>query len=142
MPHDLRYRTVAVARDGAPPWVRSDDGALQAELSTPEALGGAGGAGTNAEQLLAAGYAACLLSAMRFEGLRHGLDAGGAEVRCRVELTGSEAGFSVDVALEATAPRLGSEDARRLLEAACAAWPYAEGRERKLRVELAEALAA
>lgn len=37
---------------------RSDDGALDLHLRLPRALGGPGG-GTNPEQLLAAGYAAC-----------------------------------------------------------------------------------
>jgi osmotically inducible protein OsmC len=38
--------------------VRSDDGALVADLRLPAELGGPGG-GTNPEQLLAAGYASC-----------------------------------------------------------------------------------
>ncbi|SEL12260.1 peroxiredoxin, Ohr subfamily [Pseudoxanthomonas sp. GM95] len=38
--------------------VRSDDGALVADLRLPVELGGPGG-GTNPEQLLAAGYASC-----------------------------------------------------------------------------------
>lgn len=46
--------------------VTVEDGSLILTLSTPKALGGAGGEGTNPEQLLAAGYAACFLSAVRF----------------------------------------------------------------------------
>jgi lipoyl-dependent peroxiredoxin len=34
-------------------------------LKTPKEMGGPGGAGTNPEQLFAAGYAACFESAMR-----------------------------------------------------------------------------
>ncbi len=35
------------------------------DLSTPRELGGTGGPGTNPEQLFAAGYSACFLSAMK-----------------------------------------------------------------------------
>jgi Ohr subfamily peroxiredoxin len=39
---------------------------LDIQLSTPRELGGAGGPGTNPEQLFAAGYSACFLGALKF----------------------------------------------------------------------------
>ena len=42
----------------------SDDGLLEVKLSPPKAMGGAG-AGTNPEQLFAAGYSACFMGAMK-----------------------------------------------------------------------------
>ena len=45
--------------------VRSDDGVLEHDLGVPKELGGAGTAGTNPEQLFAAGYAACFHSALQ-----------------------------------------------------------------------------
>ncbi|MDQ3787175.1 MAG: organic hydroperoxide resistance protein, partial [Actinomycetota bacterium] len=45
--------------------VASSDGVLELDLSMPKELGGAGGAGTNPEQLFAAGYAACFHSALQ-----------------------------------------------------------------------------
>jgi lipoyl-dependent peroxiredoxin len=42
----------------------SSDGVLDVQLTTPRALGGAGGHGTNPEQLFAAAYAANFLSAI------------------------------------------------------------------------------
>lgn len=44
----------------------SDDAKLDVALSTPTALGGPGGKGTNPEQLFAAGYSACFIGAMKF----------------------------------------------------------------------------
>lgn len=44
----------------------SSDGALDIKLTTPKELGGAGGNGTNPEQLFAAGYSACFMGAMKF----------------------------------------------------------------------------
>jgi osmotically inducible protein OsmC len=65
---DVKYRTSATTTGGRDGGVRSEDGHLQAKLSTPKELGGAGGEGTNPEQLFAAGYSACFLSALKFAG--------------------------------------------------------------------------
>ena len=43
---------------------RSFDGIIDVDLATPVEMGGPGGA-TNPEQLFAAGYAACFLSALK-----------------------------------------------------------------------------
>src|SRR5215831_12651811 len=43
---------------------------LDLKLTTPRELGGAGGAGTNPEQLFAAGYSACFIGAMKFVAAR------------------------------------------------------------------------
>ena len=52
---------VTGGRDGA---AKTDDGKLDVKLAPPKELGGSG-AGTNPEQLFAAGYAACFIGAMR-----------------------------------------------------------------------------
>ena len=52
---------VTGGRDGA---AKTDDGKLDVNLAPPKELGG-NGAGTNPEQLFAAGYAACFIGAMR-----------------------------------------------------------------------------
>ncbi|MFG3448490.1 Ohr family peroxiredoxin [Stenotrophomonas sp. NPDC047960] len=52
--------------------ILSDDGALALELRLPLSLGGPGG-GSNPEQLLAAGYAACFHGAMNLLASRAGL---------------------------------------------------------------------
>ncbi|ADZ91620.1 organic hydroperoxide resistance protein [Marinomonas mediterranea] len=43
----------------------ANDGAIDLKLSTPKVLGGAGGDGTNPEQLFAAGYSACFMGALK-----------------------------------------------------------------------------
>src|SRR6266404_5094520 len=50
----------------------SADGDLQVDLSRPKELGGGGGAGTNPEQLFAAGYSACFISSMQFVAAQSG----------------------------------------------------------------------
>ena len=63
---DVKYTAEATAtgrRDGK---AQSSDGQLSVALAVPKELGGPGGAGTNPEQLFAAGYAACFLGALKF----------------------------------------------------------------------------
>ena len=62
---------------------RSDDGALEVQLRMPAELEGPGG-GTNPEQLLAAGYAACFHGAMSLIATRAGLAIGDASVEAAI----------------------------------------------------------
>ena len=61
----ILYAATATATGGREGQALSSDGALAVKLSTPRELGGAGGDGTNPEQLFATGYAACYLGALR-----------------------------------------------------------------------------
>ena len=60
------YTAHAKATGGRDGRAASSDGALDVKLSTPRELGGAGGPGTNPEQLFAAGYSACFIGAIKF----------------------------------------------------------------------------
>ena len=62
----ILYTTKATATGGRAGSARSEDGALAVTLTTPKQLGGDGAAGTNPEQLFAAGYSACFLGALKF----------------------------------------------------------------------------
>ena len=64
------YTAQATATGGRTGSAKSSDGRLDLTLDTVKELGGAGGAGTNPEQLFAAGYAACFLGALKFVGGR------------------------------------------------------------------------
>jgi Ohr subfamily peroxiredoxin len=59
--------------------VKSDDGALDVDMRLPPELGGPGG-GTNPEQLLAAGYAACFHGALSLLAARSGVVLSDASV--------------------------------------------------------------
>src|SRR5450432_4654482 len=61
---NVLYRTSAKATGGRDGHAATLDGALDVQVATPKELGGGGGAGTNPEQLFAAGYAACFGSAL------------------------------------------------------------------------------
>ncbi|THF63277.1 organic hydroperoxide resistance protein [Pseudothauera rhizosphaerae] len=62
----ILYTAVASATGGREGRATSSDNVLDVQLSTPRELGGAGGPGTNPEQLFAAGYSACFLGALKF----------------------------------------------------------------------------
>ncbi|MCF6556604.1 Ohr family peroxiredoxin, partial [Escherichia coli] len=67
---NVLYRANARATGGRDGRAITDDGRLDVRLTTPTELGGAGGEGTNPEQLFAAGYSACFLGAIKFVGAR------------------------------------------------------------------------
>lgn len=59
------YRAEATSIGGRTGLAASSDGHLRVKLAAPPALGGSSGEGTNPEQLFAAAYAACFMSAIR-----------------------------------------------------------------------------
>ena len=64
-PENILYTGTATATGGRAGTARSSDGALSVTLTTPKQLGGDGAAGTNPEQMFAAGYSACSIGAMK-----------------------------------------------------------------------------
>ena len=64
-PTQIVYTAHATATGGRDGRATSDDGKLDVALARPKEMGG-NGAGTNPEQLFAAGYSACFLGAMGF----------------------------------------------------------------------------
>jgi Ohr subfamily peroxiredoxin len=61
---NVLYTATATATGGREGHATSSDNVLDVQLSTPRELGGAGGPGTNPEQLFAAGYSASFLGAL------------------------------------------------------------------------------
>ncbi len=124
----ILYKTHATAtgsgRDGV---ATVEDGALTLSLSTPKALGGAGGEGTNPEQLFASGYAACFLSALRFTAGRQKQklsEATSVTVTVGIGPREDGGGFALDIALAASLPGLDEVIASKLVEEAHATCPY------------------
>ncbi|MES1928750.1 Ohr subfamily peroxiredoxin [Salinisphaera dokdonensis CL-ES53] len=113
------YTAKATATGGRDGRATSSDNALDVSLSAPKALGGAGGDGTNPEQLFAAGYSACFIGAMNVVAGREKVklpdemkidgevgigpmgDAFGIEVTLNVSLPGMEQGVADDLVAKA-----------------------------------------
>ena len=98
----ILYTAEATATGGWEGHVRTSDGRLDVDLDVPSEMGGAGGPGTNPEQLFAAGYAACFQSALlRFASGRN-LDLSESRITARVGigLLKSIGGFGLRVWLD------------------------------------------
>lgn len=67
-PESILYTAQAHVSGGREGTAKTSDDRLSVSLSIPKELGGPGGDGTNPEQLFAAGYAACFLSAIKLVG--------------------------------------------------------------------------
>lgn len=123
---DVKYRTSATSNGGRDGVVRSDDGRLEAKLSTPKELGGAGAEGTNPEQLFAAGYSACFIGAFKVAGrqLKLGIPSE-ATVTAKVGIgPRSEGGFGITADLVVALPGVDAADAAKLVELAHQICPY------------------
>jgi len=120
------YTAVATARGGRQGHVESDDGTLKLDLTTPKAMGGPGGAGTNPEQLFAAGYAACFQSAMLFVAMQSKQDTTGCTVTGHVGIGQRDdgPGFALSVTHEVELPALSQADAEALVAKAHEVCPY------------------
>ena len=122
------YTARATATGGRAGTARSDDGALDVALSTPAQLGGAGGPGTNPEQLFAAGYSACFIGAMKAVSARQKI-ALPAEVSITSDvaigpLTGKAGAFGIAVAMQISVPGMERAALEALVAAAHEVCPY------------------
>ena len=124
-PNEIAYKTKATATGGRTGSAKSDDGKLNVNLSTPKELGGAGGEGTNPEQLFAAGYSACFIGAMQHvagqEKVKLPEDT---TVTGEVGIGPTDGGFAIDVELQVSIPGMEKADAESLVEKAHQVCPY------------------
>ena len=125
---DAIYTAEALAtgggRDGG--HVVTSDGQLDVRTALPKAMGG-NGEGTNPEQLFAAGWSACFLSAM-------GLTAGGHNVKlppetavdAEVDLVNTDGAFSLQARLNVSIPGVDREVAQAIADDAHQVCPYSK----------------
>ncbi|MGP3979784.1 organic hydroperoxide resistance protein [Streptomyces sp. KR80] len=133
---DVLYTAVATAENGRDGRVASDDGKLDVVVNPPKELGG-NGAGTNPEQLFAAGYGACFQGALGVVARRQNADVSGSRVTARVGLGKTEAGgFGIQVALEVSIPGVDRATAEQLVEAAHEVCPYSNATRGNIDVAL------
>jgi osmotically inducible protein OsmC len=132
------YRARATATGGREGSARSDDGRLEAVLSTPKELGGAGGPGTNPEQLFAAGYAACFIGALRVAGQQLKLNVpADTSISATVGIgPRSAGGFGITADLVITLPGVERADAQKLVETAHQICPYSNATRNNVEVGL------
>ena len=134
------YTAEAIAEGGRMGHARTNDDRLVIKLDVPSEMGGAGGPGTNPEQLFAAGYAACFQSVLMRLASDHGGLIEQSRVTCRVSIGPvSGGGFGLAVALDLDAPDLSRDDAAELMIRAHETCPYSRATRGNVAVELAVA---
>ncbi len=105
-------------RDGA---ARSDDGRLNVTLSSP----GTAGAGTNPEQLFAAGYSACFIGAMKaVAGMQKISLPADLHIDASVDLGKVGMGYGIAARLNVSLPGMERAAAQALVDAAHQVCPY------------------
>ncbi|GAB6389145.1 organic hydroperoxide resistance protein [Stutzerimonas marianensis] len=131
------YTASATATGGRDGRARSSDGVLDVKLSTPRELGGAGGDGTNPEQLFAAGYSACFIGALKFtaQQLKVSLPSD-TSVTGKVGIGQIPGGFGLEVELAVLLPGLDQAQAEQLVEAAHQVCPYSNATRGNIDVRL------
>ena len=135
------YTTKATAQGGREGKAATADGALSVALVTPKELGGAGGDGTNPEQLFATGYAACFLSALKAVArMQKKTVPEEASASAEVGIGKREdGGFALTVALSVDLPGLPAEEADALIAAAHEVCPYSHATRGNIDVSVGRA---
>ncbi|WP_278442926.1 organic hydroperoxide resistance protein [Pseudomonas oryzihabitans] len=134
---NILYTASATSTGGRDGRSISSDKALDVQLSTPKELGGAGGTGTNPEQLFAAGYSACFIGALKFVGAKEKIAVpADVSVTAQVGIGPIPTGFALDVELVISLPGLERAVAEDLVEKAHQVCPYSNATRGNVDVRL------
>lgn len=111
---------------------RSSDGHLDIKLSTP----GTDGAGTNPEQLFAAGWSACFEGALGIAARKKRIDLpADTAIDAEVDLCSDKTGFSLQARLNVSIPGVERAIAQQLVEEAAQTCPYSKAIKGNIQVE-------
>ena len=126
------YTAHATATGGREGGVKTDDGKLSFKLDKP----GAGGAGTNPEQLFACGYAACFSGAAQYIAKQMNLEMGEITVDADIHLNSVDDGFKLSGAMDVSLPNLDKETAIKLVKDTHAFCPYSRATKNNIEITL------
>jgi Ohr subfamily peroxiredoxin len=113
----------------------SDDGVLDVTLAVPKAFGGSG-AGTNPEQLFAAGWASCFVGAVRRVAAKHRVAVKDLSVAAEVTLHHKDDEFFLSAVLSLEVSGVDQATAEDLVEGAHQICPYSKSTRGNIEVEL------
>ena len=136
-PQQVLYTAHATSTGGREGSSKSDDGVLEVKLTTPKELGGNGAAGSNPEQLFAAGYSACFLGAMKHVAStqKKSLPAD-TKIDADVGIGQIPNGFGIKVDMRISIPGMERAEAEKLVEAAHVVCPYSNATRGNIDVTL------
>ncbi|MET0518326.1 MAG: organic hydroperoxide resistance protein [Burkholderiaceae bacterium] len=131
------YTAHATSTGGREGKSASSDGALNVTLSTPKELGGAGGSGTNPEQLFAAGYSACFIGAMKAVAGKQKISLpADLSITADVGIGPIPGGFGIQATLNISLPGMERAAAEQLVAAAHQVCPYSNATRGNIDVTL------
>ena len=131
------YTGVATSTGGREGSAVSDDGKLNVTLSTPKELGGAGGEGTNPEQLFAAGYSACFIGALKHVAAAEKIHLGqDVSITAEVAIGPIEVGFAIAVKLTVSLGDIEKDVAQSLVDKAHMVCPYSNATRGNIEVSI------
>lgn len=134
---NVLYRAQATATGGREGRAVIPEANLDLTLTTPKALGGAGAAGANPEQLFAAGYSACFLGAMKFVSARDKIALPvDVSIESTVGIGAIPTGFGIEVDLKVSLPGMDRAEAETLVAAAHIVCPYSNATRGNIDVRL------
>ncbi|WDD92853.1 organic hydroperoxide resistance protein [Burkholderia sp. FERM BP-3421] len=135
---NILYKTSATSTGGRDGRAVSVDNKLDVKLAAPRELGGTGAEGTNPEQLFAAGYSACFLSAMKFvAGQNKQALPADTTVTAQVGIGPNDhGGFALDVELRIALPGFDTAAAQALVDKAHQVCPYSNATRNNVAVRL------
>jgi lipoyl-dependent peroxiredoxin len=118
------YTAVATSTGGRDGKSVSSDGLLDVRIAPPKELGGPGGA-TNPEQLFAAGYSACFLSALKHvAGMQKIAVPADATATASVGIGPIATGFGLNARMVVSLPGVDRAVAQKLVDTAHQVCPY------------------
>jgi|SRR5271165_2882572 len=102
---------------------RTDDGHLDVKISLP----GTHGAGTNPEQLFAAGWSTCFLSAIKIQAARNRVQLPpDVAVDAEVDLGTNHGAYHIQARLNVSLPGMARDAAQKLVDGAHLECPYSK----------------
>jgi osmotically inducible protein OsmC len=133
----ILYSAEATVEGGREGHGRTSDGHLEVDFDVPSEMGGPGGPGTNPEQLLALGWAACFQSSMQRYASSRKLDLSGTRLTSHIGIgTLQSGGLGLVASLDLDAPGLSRADAVYLMDRAHETCPYSRATRSNVDVQL------
>ncbi|MBY0371241.1 organic hydroperoxide resistance protein [bacterium] len=131
------YRGKGKATGGRDGKAASSDGSIEIRLTTPKELGGAGGAGTNPEQLFAMGYSACFIGAMKFVAMQEKTKLpDDSSIDASIGIGAIPGGFGIEAELRIHVPGMDKAQVEQIVQKAHQVCPYSNATRGNIEVTL------
>jgi len=131
------YTAEATSTGGREGKTATSDKSFELNLTTPKGLGGNGAAGTNPEQLFAAGYSACFIGAMKVVAMQSKVTLpADLSINAKVSIGPIAVGFGISVDMTINGPGMEKSVLQGIVEKAHHICPYSNATRGNIEVNL------